>query len=465
MRCRLPTLILLLQGALLAMFIVFVVYDEHADAAAQSNTTKPMDNRLYSVFPLFKDIHAMLFVGLGLLLAFMKLYGFSAMAFNFLVGNFGIQWALLVQGFFYHYWDGKIHLGMENVLNAEFASVVVLISAGAVLGKTSPVQLLLMGILEIPLFVVNEWLLTTYLKVVDVSGTIAIHVFACYFGLGVTQILYRPHLKSGHPKEITTSMTDLLSLLGTFFLWIYWPSFNAVLARPGDAQHRAVLNTFIALSSCTMTTFALSSLMNKKGKLNLVHVQNATLAGGVAVGAAADMMITPAGAFGLGCLGAMVCVFGFQYLTPFLSQKLHLQDQCGIHNLHGLPGIVGTVGSIVAILCSSEAIYGSSLYEIFPDRAAEHDIPAITSTVVAETERSPTDQALYQAAGFGVTFAISLVGGYVTGLLLKMPFLGQPPDEFCFDDEPYFKVSESQKVTRYPGVDENGEAGLPLKDI
>ena len=43
-----------------------------------------------------------------------------------------------------------------SLINADFAAATVLISFGAVLGKASPLQLLLMSFLEVPIFLLNE---------------------------------------------------------------------------------------------------------------------------------------------------------------------------------------------------------------------------------------------------------------------------------------------------------------------
>jgi ammonium transporter Rh len=51
---------------------------------------------------------------------------------------------------------------------------------------------------------------------------------------------------------------------------MYWPSFNSALA-PGDDQHRAVLNTYLALTSCCVVTFAISSLVDGKGRWDMVN--------------------------------------------------------------------------------------------------------------------------------------------------------------------------------------------------
>lgn len=142
LRVRLPVLIFTLEVVIVVLYVVFVTYDDSANAVLQNNQTKPMENLLYQNYSVFADIQVMIFIGFGCLLAFFRRYGFGGMVFNFLTATFAIQWAILFQGFFQFYHDGKIHLGVMNLINAEFACAVVLISFGAVLGKTSPVQLL-----------------------------------------------------------------------------------------------------------------------------------------------------------------------------------------------------------------------------------------------------------------------------------------------------------------------------------
>lgn len=51
------------------------------------------------------------------------------------------------------------------MINADFSTATVLISFGAVLGKTSPVQLLIMTLLEITIFSINEHLVAEILEV------------------------------------------------------------------------------------------------------------------------------------------------------------------------------------------------------------------------------------------------------------------------------------------------------------
>lgn len=51
---------------------------------------------------------------------------------------------------------------------------------------------------------------------------------------------------------------------------MYWPSFNSAISNHGDAQHRAVINTYCSLAACVLTSVALSSALHRKGKLDMV---------------------------------------------------------------------------------------------------------------------------------------------------------------------------------------------------
>lgn len=49
--------------------------------------------------------------------------------------------------------------------------------------------------------------------------------------------------------------------------------------------------------------------------MHQVHVQNATLAGGVAVGTVADMMLKPYGAIAVGMMAGLISTLGYAYVT------------------------------------------------------------------------------------------------------------------------------------------------------
>lgn len=56
----------------------------------------------------------MVFLGFGFLMTFLHRYGYSAVGFNFLLAAMGIQWALLMQGWFQHTRDNYILLGIKK---------------------------------------------------------------------------------------------------------------------------------------------------------------------------------------------------------------------------------------------------------------------------------------------------------------------------------------------------------------
>ncbi|NXG52722.1 RHBGB protein, partial [Psilopogon haemacephalus] len=447
----LPLSLGLFQAALLLFFALFVTY---ADPPAQEEDASLAAKQLSGIFPLFQDIQVMLVVGLGLLLTFLPRYGLSALTHNFLLLNFSTQWALVLQGLLHRFYRGHLHLQLRSLLVAEFAAVTVLISVGAVLGRTSPCQLLMVAACEVPAYLASEWVIATHLGVLDVGGTITIHVFSCYFGLGVSKALFGRARQPLHPKETPTPSSDLTSLLGTLILWVFWPSFVAVLCPAGDAQHRALLNTILAMSASAVTTVVASSLL-EGGRLRPGDLQNGSLAGGVAIGAVADMTMPPVAALALGSLSATVCILGFRFLSPLLTRKLLLQDHCGIHNLHGLPGILGALASAAVILVAPKDTSASSFSQVSPAGVNASEV-----AVGQWGERGAGGQALCQAAGLAVAIGGSLLAGLLTGAMLRLPCLARPPEQHCFEDSLNFSTQGQAESLELGGTTEEGALAL-----
>ncbi|XP_071547962.1 ammonium transporter Rh type B-like [Panulirus ornatus] len=467
----------LLQVIFFILFCIFARYHPDADARQHplpQNATKTETQMVKyksddvwahtKSYPMFQDVQVMIFAGIGFLMTYLKRYGFSAVGLNFMVAALSVQWAILVNGFF-HLKYGTIFIDLTSLLGAEFTAATVLISFGVLLGKTTPTQLIIMTIIEVPLFVVNEIIGRTYFGAVDMGDSMFVHTFAAYYGLALSLMLYRPDAST--KKEGSSYVSDIFAMIGTLFLWVYWPSFNGA-AAPGDDQHRAIINTYISLIACCFSCFALSSLIHKDKKFDMVHVQNSTLAGGVAVGTVADLMIHPWGALLIGILGGTISVLGYTYVSPFLASRFRIHDSCGVHNLHGMPGILAGIIGCVAAALATEATYGPSLYEIFPARAPPEGSPdlerlqQLLPDLQAGSGRTAASQAGSQIITLGITIVISIAGGLVTGLILRLkPFAALKTDEL-YEDSKYWVLEENEEEEEYEEVRLKSIVNIPM---
>ena len=60
-------------------------------------------------------------------------------------------------------------------------------------------------------------------------------MFAAFFGFGVSRALHVWNV--ARPEKMTTTkVSNVFSLLGTLLLWIFWPSFMASGALPGNLE-------------------------------------------------------------------------------------------------------------------------------------------------------------------------------------------------------------------------------------
>jgi ammonium transporter Rh len=141
------------------------------------------------------------------------------------------------------------------------------------------------------------------------------------------------------------------------------------------------------------------------------HLLNATLAGGVVIGAAAGIMFNPGGALAIGLIIGVISTLGYQYLTPYLEHKIGLYDTCGVHNLHGMPGFLG---GIVSAVVAAVYVWPSTLDAYTP---AADSFPQL-ATLLA----TPYKQGGLQIAITFVSLGIALGTAIITGLALRLVY-------------------------------------------
>ena len=342
----------------------------------------------------------MMVVGFANLMTFIVNFEIGSIAFTLMVTVVGMQFGIFTDAFFeqvstldFHY----IQLDIFNLITGLYAVAAVLISFGGVIGKVTPFQLLIMAILELIFYSLNnEVFMVTVFDIADIGGTIIIHEFGAFFGLAVAFTYGLPNVED---KVLQGRLSDVFSLMGTVFLWVYWPSFvGGECVAGSDEQQRAMVNTIIALVSSSTVAFAASCLLSSDYKLRCADIQNATLAGGVAIGAIADLTLAPATVSLVGMTAGLVSVVGFKFIQPFLETRVGLHDTCGIHNLHGMPSLVGGFASVIVAYYKG-AVVGTD------------------SSVYGEGDRS--NQWEMQLAGVFVTLIVAVSSGAITGLLMK----------------------------------------------
>lgn len=341
------------------------------------------------------------------------------------------QWAILCSGF----WENvralvstastgsfpSIPLDLKSLVNGDYVVATILISFGALLGRLSPTQALWMAFVE-TIFATGNNSLMIYLGVSDPGGSMVIHCFGAAFGLAFAAAFgdaasHKPRTGNGEDALGTTRHNGTFAMIGTAFLFCFWPSFNAALLENPSAG-RAVVNTMLSISGSVAIAFALSKAIHGGKFFDMEHIQNATLAGGVAIGAACDMILNPGAALATGVVAGTISTYGFSFLTPALKRR-GLTDTCGIADLHLIPGIIGGVASAIAASGVGGAPWTAELISnAFPLRGS----------------RSALVQGGFQMAVTTISLAMGALSGALAGAVLRrMGACVEPQDSFYED--------------------------------
>jgi ammonium transporter Rh len=376
-------------------------------AIVVAQTTGDLGNVIREVQQYNFAIHilAMLLVGFGFLMVFVKRYGYGATTGTYLVVAMGIPLYIGLRATGILSAEPVGAHTIRGLLLAEFAVASALIAMGAVLGRVRVYQYAILAVILVPLYMINEWLVLDgglhFTKgFVDSAGSIVIHAFGAYFGLGLAVALTGKQQRDLEVPSDDTS--DRFSMIGSMVLWLFWPSFCSAVVPPEQFAATAV-NTILALCGATAATYVFS-LIFRKGTITIADMANAALAGGVAIGATCNVVNAQL-ALAIGVVAGALCVFGYTIVQPAVQRALKIVDTCGVHNLHGMPGLLGGLAAVFII-------------------------PGI---------------AVAQLAGIAFTVIFALIAGVIAGFVVRATGAKQ----VAYEDEEEFAVAEGKKTALY----------------
>jgi ammonium transporter Rh len=462
-------------AVLLVLFGVFTSYDESellmhvqgGDAAASSPllfsnaTGKPIVSIPDSArFASFQNVHLMVFVGFGFLYSYLCHGALTATGHSLIVGTFATFFAILCRGLFASSTAAGITpttLNIGSLIEADFAAAACLISFGAVLGRVTIPQLLAMALLEVVFYTFNEGRMNG-LGIADVGGSVQVFSFGAYFGLAVSLVCLaggRDEHKSNRYNK-SSDFQNGLSMLGTLFMFVYFPSFNAAAANSQASMSRSVVNTYLSLTTSVIATVFVEMYLHNK--IHPWKIQRATLAGGIVIGSVANMTFTPFRACFAGVFGALVCHFGAEHVTPYLRKNLGLsEDTIGVNHVFGMTGLAGGLLGIFAACYATPENYGNSNVELNSVFVRMGFVTSATS----DTPRPRSAQVIAQLAGILVTLTIAIVGGVITGFVLRYI----PDPDALYHDADSYRVQDIPDTTPSAQQEENVEIGRSRKKV
>lgn len=306
-------------------------------AAIDTDSLDGATRTIFDSISYARSIHilAMLLLGFGFLMVFLRGHEFTTLTATFLAVSISIPVYLLVKSFL----PGEFEvMNISGFLYAEFAAASLLICMGAVLGRLKMDQYFVLSILFTVAYIFNEWLLLEsglFEGFLDTGGSVAIHAFGAYFGLGVVATTAKKFQDKPGPK--TNKVSNEFCLLGSMVLWLFWPSFTSAVVAP-ELGYSTVLNTVLALCGSTLATYVFSKLI--RGKIEVEDIANAALAGGVCIGSTCSTA-NPGFAMVIGICAGTLSTLGFAIIAPKVCKLIRGTDTCGVHNLHGMPGLLG----------------------------------------------------------------------------------------------------------------------------
>jgi len=370
------------------------------------------------------DASIFMLLGYGFLVVFLKSNRWMSLSMTFLASALAIQLTLLWTAFWlcvnFKSWPrhfAPIDYGISNSIFFNYfgirGAIAILISLGALIGKVDPLQVVILTVLEVIIFTVNDMICNRMYYARDIGGCFYIHAFGSITGIVVSWIYSPKSSARNNPNMRYTYFSSTATFIGTFFLWISFPSFNSYNPTmndnlPWNLCSISLFNTFYSLTASTISSMWISFILNG-GKLDWESITFGSLSGGVIISASCDMFAYPWPPLLVGSLGGIISVLSLKLLVPNL-EKLYLFDTRSTLALHFIPSLFGMVVS-----CSQCCFLDTQYFQTYQ---LSQDYTLIRNGLL--NGYTGYKQGLWNFVAFLISIAFGIGIGGIIGLIFRI---------------------------------------------
>ena len=417
-------------------------------------------------FHYLKDVHLMIFIGLGLLYCSLKDHQISSISLVLFIGiislEFSLFWNYLWNNSFkkgHHKYDSnfsKIPIDIEEITQLDFFAATVIISLGAFIGKLSLGQYLLIILFETFFASFNYYLCYFAIGGIDTGGSLYVFTFGGIFGFIISFILAYDEryndLIVRNQNNKSDYYSNIISAIGSLFIWLYFPSFNTARIHCDHnknimetMRYRGIINTYMSMFGSVVASFCTSSIIITERKFRIEHLLRSSYVGGVIIAGCCTFCPYPWCAILIGFVGGIISVLLSHWTSPqegepvfplnppsvnYLGNLVYAltNDTMGVMYCFGIPGILGGFFTSIFLGSLNEKPWkegdGVKLENFF------------------YYNRSASAQGGIQIAVLFITLGISLCSAILTGFVVK--FIGFDGNENFFTDGMIFEGENNQ---------------------
>lgn len=292
----------------------------------------------------------------------------SGLGFTFLIVAGVVQWYVLVNGFWSKAnvqqantdWSQtyiSTYLSDENadvssggvdtlgntMVGALKCGLSMSIIFAGIGGRGGPLEVVVIVIIGTIIYELNRQILTLFS--VGVGGSTYIFEFGGFAGTMIAILLActkHKDILTNHTNYISHKFNATLALVGSAFIWVFFPVLNMDIPGSLFIYTNAGISTLFCISAAVVAAIGFSLLIS--GKLEFRDIITAPIAGGVIVGCSSTYIYNPLESLLLGS-GAGILQVLFNIAEKKLGNKPYWSN--GIFFLFGIQGFLGGIFSAV----------------------------------------------------------------------------------------------------------------------